>query len=193
MKKLIGISGFARSGKDTFYERAAKILAKDEKKSHRIAFADALKNELNELLIKNVDISAFTENNEEKELIRPLLVTYGTEIRRKLNQNCWIERVQPRVIHHLNEGDYVFVTDVRFENEAKWITMNGGCLVNIHREGIEPANHEEHRQSIRMRKYISYNIHWPTFGEDDIEQCDDHILPIIAHIVQTEPKFQEIL
>ena len=91
------------------------------------------------------------------------------------------------------EGDYVFVTDVRFENEAKWITMNGGCLVNINREGVKPANHEEHRQSIRMRKYISYNIHWPTFGEDDIEQCDDHILPIMAHIVQTEPKFQEIL
>ena len=193
MKKLIGISGFARSGKDTFYERAAKILAKEDKNSHRIAFADALKNELNELLVKNVDISAFTENNEEKELIRPLLVTYGTEIRRKLNQNCWIERVQPRVIHHLNEGDYVFITDVRFDNEAQWITMNGGCLVNINREGIKPANGEEHRQSIRMRKYVSYNVNWPTFGQENIERCDDHILPIIAHIIQTEPKFQEVL
>ena len=144
-------------------------------------------------MLKNLNISAFTEKDEEKELIRPLLVTYGTELRRKLNPNCWIERVQDRIKDLLDQGEYVFITDVRFENEAHWIKYNGGFILHVERSGIKPANHEEHRQSIRMRKYVSYNVNWPTFGQENIERCDDHILPIIAHIIQTEPKFQEVL
>ena len=88
MKKLIGIAGFARSGKDTFYQRSAQLLSKEGYKSTRIAFADALKNELNELLLSNIGISAFTEEDQEKDLIRPLLVTYGTHLRRHLNESC---------------------------------------------------------------------------------------------------------
>jgi len=193
MKKLIGITGFARSGKDTFYQRAANFLAKEGHSSARIAFADALKNELNELLTTHTGISAFTEEDQDKELIRPLLVTYGTHIRRHLNQNCWIEKVQPRVIHHLNEGDYVFVTDVRYENEAQWINMNGGTLVSVCREGIKPANHEEHKQSVRMKKYVKYNINWPTFGSDKLEGCDSHIFPFLSHLIQSLPKFEQVM
>ena len=55
-------------------------------------FADALKEECDELLGKYTDISAFTENNSEKKLVRPLLVTWGTSIRRKLDENCWIKK-----------------------------------------------------------------------------------------------------
>lgn len=181
MKKLIGITGFARSGKDTFYQRAAGLLSKEGHSSTRIAFADALKNELNELLTTHTGISAFTEEDKDKELIRPLLVTYGTHIRRHLNQNCWIEKVQPRVMHHLNEDDYVFITDVRYENEAQWITSQQGTLVSISRYGIKPANHEEHKQSIRMKKYIKYNIDWPTFGDENIHECDSQVLPFLQH------------
>jgi hypothetical protein len=193
MKKLIGISGYARSGKDTFYQRAAKLLSENGKNAVRLAFADALKNELNELLTKNVGISAFTEEDQDKELIRPVLVTYGTELRRKLNPNCWIETIQPDVIDHLEAGDYVFVTDVRFENEAQWIRMNGGTLINVIREDVNPANHEEHKQSHRMRKYVNYHVRWPTYGADSLNLCDEHIAPAIAHLIQKEPKFEQIM
>ena len=92
--KFIGISGFARSGKDTFYERCKIHLEKEGKKVCRFAFADALKSECDELLSKYTDISAFTENKTEKETVRPLLVSWGTQIRRELDQNCWIKKIK---------------------------------------------------------------------------------------------------
>ena len=188
MRKLIGITGYARSGKDTFYERCALHLNKEGKSSHRIAFADALKDELNPLLSKYAGISAFTEDNAEKEIIRPLLVTYGTEIRRHLNQNCWIEKVQPQVIDHLSQNEFVFVTDVRFENEAQWIKMNNGILIHVSREGIGPANHEEHRQYVKMKKHIHFNLHWPTFGVEDINKADEYVLPALSALLKSMPE-----
>ena len=193
MKKLIGISGYARSGKDTFYQRSAEILSKNDKKSVRLAFADALKHELDDLLVTHLGISAFTEDDKEKELIRPLLVTYGTELRRKLNPNCWIETIQSDVMDYLDDGSYVFITDVRFENEARWIKSQGGLMVYVEREGIKPANHEEHKQNVRMKKYLNYKIFWPTFGAGSLDNCDEHIYPAIAHILQSQPKFEQVM
>jgi len=182
-RKLIGVSGYARSGKDTFFERCKIHLEKEGKKCIRFAFADALKSEVDPLLSKHVGISAFTEKDVEKEVIRPLLVTYGTDIRRKLNPNCWIETIQSDVIKYLNKGYYVFITDVRFENEAHWIKLNGGSMVNIERLGVLPANHEEHRQKVLMKKHFNYKIVWPTFGQDSIDKCDEYVVPNLSHIV----------
>lgn len=192
MIKLIGVSGFARSGKDTFFERSKLLLEKNGKKAVRVAFADALKSECDELLSKYTGISAFTEEDKDKELIRPLLVTYGTHIRRALNQNCWIEKVQPQVIEYLNSDHYVFVTDVRFKNEAQWIKMNGGIVVNVSREGVKPANHEEHKQYHRMKGIIGYNLFWPTYGAEDISKCDDHVFPLFSHLLEQEETESEI-
>ena len=122
MSKLIGISGFARSGKDTFYQRGKIALEKEGYKACRFAFADALKYEIDEILAKYTEISAFTENKTEKELIRPLLVTWGTDIRRKIDENCWIKKIQSDVEKKIKEGYYVFVTNVRYKNEAEHIT-----------------------------------------------------------------------
>jgi hypothetical protein len=193
MKKLIGIAGYARSGKDTFFARSAKYLNDNGLEAKRYAFADALKSEVDSLLTEYTGISAFTEKDSEKEIVRPLLVTYGTEIRRKLNPNCWIEKITPSVGEDLDKGKYVFITDVRFENEAQWIKSQGGLMVYIEREGIKPANHEEHTQNIRMKKYLNYKIFWPTFGFDDLDKCDEHIEPTIAHILQSEPNFSQVM
>jgi len=190
---LIGLSGFARSGKDTFYQRSHAFLNKAKKKSCRFAFADALKEECDELLSKYTSISAFTENNKDKELIRPLLVTYGTEIRRKLDPNCWIKKIQDRVISKLDEGYYVFVTDVRFKNEAEWIRINGGTLINIARSGCPPANHEEHKQYHFMKAFYNYHVAWDTFGEDEIEKCDEYVIPFLNQLAVNIPKFEQIM
>lgn len=197
MRKLIGITGFARCGKDTLFNRSKLLLEKESHRCERVAFADALKSEVNEILEPNSGISAFTEDSKDKELIRPLLVTYGTDIRRKLNPNCWIEKIQPTVIDLLEDNKFVFVTDVRFENEAHWIKINNGFLIKLEREGIGPANHEEHRQSVLLKKHVDYNISWPTYGEDNLNECDAHILPALSHIVQKsklyENTYQEVM
>ena len=174
--KLIGISGFARSGKDTFYERCKQILRLSGEESKRYSFADELKNELNELLVKYTGISSFTEDNAEKEIVRPLLVTYGTDVRRKLNQNCWIEKITTGVDTDLHLNKYVFITDVRFLNEAKWIKSKGGILININREGVGPANNDEQEQYELFKHLIDHKISWPTFQENYLDHCNDSIL-----------------
>lgn len=184
MNKLIGITGFARSGKDTLYKSCSKILEDRGEKTVRFAFADALKEECDKFLLDNVGISAFTEKNEEKEIIRPFLVTYGTDIRRKLDENCWIKTIQDRVADYLSKGYYVFVTDVRFKNEAEWIQSNGGFLVNVARDSIGPANHEERRQLHLMKTYFKYNIFWDTFGESDLYLCNSYAQSMIDHLFQ---------
>lgn len=186
-KKIIGLTGFARTGKDTFQARSEILLNGMNKNfiAHRYAFADALKGECDDFLKKNMGISAFTDYTPDKEIIRPFLVTYGTHLRRKMDENCWIKKVRP-LIGSINSGDnkvdFVFVTDVRFKNEAEWIKFSGGHIVNVSRDGYGPANIEEEEQSKLIAPLVSYQISWPTFGEDQIASCDSLILPILEKI-----------
>lgn len=191
MNKLIGIAGFARSGKDTLYNRSKIILEKEGHKVCRLAFADELKNESDDFLKKNVGISAFTEDSKEKEIIRPFLVTYGTELRRKLDQNCWIKTIQDKVVAKLDEGYYVFITDVRFKNEAEWVSSNGGQIAYVAREGVKPANHDEHKQLHLYKRFINYDIFWPTF-EDNLDKCDEYVYPFLSTFNNSLPKIEQL-
>lgn len=179
MNKLIGISGFARAGKDTFCERCSNILLKYGLKSKQFSFANALKAELDNLLLNHTGISAFTEDDEQKKIIRPLLVTYGTEVRRKLNPECWIQSINSKVEESLKEGYYVFISDVRFLNEASWIQDTGGLLFNIQRDDIGPANKDEQEQYNLFRSMVDYTISWPSFGHNHIEECDAYIYRLL--------------
>lgn len=175
MSRLIGLTGFARCGKDTFFLRAARLLHNLGFEVDRFAFADVLKSECDPLLRLHTGISAFTSHAEEKELIRPLLVTYGTNIRRKLNPNCWIDQIKAEVSEKLSLGHYVFITDVRFYNEAEWIKSEGGSIFNIKRDGFGPANPDEQEQSKLIKFLIDVKISWPSFGSQNLSECDYYV------------------
>ena len=106
---LIGVTGFATSGKDTLYTICRNNLPSSFN-TKRYAFADELKAECDKFLLDNVGISAFTSDPYEKEVIRPLLVTYGTHIRRKLDQNCWINRLEERIRSDALCDHLIFIT-----------------------------------------------------------------------------------
>ena len=186
-KKIIGLTGFARTGKDTFQARSEILLKQMNENfiAHRYAFADALKEECDDFLKKNMGISAFTDYTPDKEVIRPFLVTYGTHLRRKMDKNCWIKKVEP-LISSIYSGngktDFIFVTDVRFKNEAEWIKSIDGHIVNVSRDGYGPANIEEEEQSKLIAPFVDHEIFWPTFGEDQISSCDSLVSPILKKI-----------
>ena len=95
---IFGIAAFARSGKDTF----AKILKNISKEkygldSEIISFANALKKALDPWLIEEFGISAFTQDEHEKKIIRPILVAWG-EAKRQINPNYWISKVESDAI-----------------------------------------------------------------------------------------------
>ena len=175
---VIGITGFARSGKDTFYNYSSKIL--DKANCTRYAFADALKDECDSFLKDNVGISSFTEDLVDKEFIRPFLVTYGTHLRRKKDPNCWVKKVERLIQENISDSskNFVFITDVRFKNEAEWVKSLGGYIFQITRDGFGPANEEEHVQSALIKPLVDFHVMWPTL-EENIDSCIKYIKPII--------------
>jgi hypothetical protein len=166
--RIVGISGYARSGKDTAFLAIKDIL--EEKNIERIAFADALKLECLDFLRKNTGISTFTSVDSEKEIIRPFLVAYGTNVRRKLDPRCWIKVIDEK-IKSKQKTDLFVITDTRYQNEAEWIKENGGILINIEREGIDAANQEEREQGPILKSMSDVSIKMPTFRENYKEKC----------------------
>ena len=118
--KIIGIVGKMQSGKDTFFDYAAHSLPE----ARRVAFADELKSEV--ATATGYDVAAI---NELKSIFRPVLQWWGTDFRRQLcSPNYWLDRLRYRVAL-LPEDSIVFVTDVRFHNEADLIRDMGGIII----------------------------------------------------------------
>jgi len=86
---IIGISGPARSGKDTLADLIIEILEANNVKCIKTSFAKQLKLECRDFLQNTIGIDSFTEKDEEKKIIRPFLVTWGTHVRRKLDPDVY--------------------------------------------------------------------------------------------------------
>lgn len=166
--KVVGISGVARVGKDTFFEAVRGYYS--DSSTRRMAFADELKIECDDFLKKNIGISAFTEDSNEKALIRPFLVTYGSHLRRKLDADCWVNKVSETINKMKDQNKTVFITDVRYENEILWIKKKmNGVNIYIEREGIKPANDEELHNDKILRKKSDYIINVPNFKRSELK------------------------
>lgn len=86
--------------------------------------ADQLKLESKDFVFNTLGIDVFTENTEEKNIIRPFLVTWGTHVRRKLDPDIWIKKIQESV----EENSILIVPDIRFKNEFDWVKTNNGYM-----------------------------------------------------------------
>lgn len=143
---IIGITGFARSGKDTIGQYLV-----ENKGFVRVAFADAVRDAVYTL---NPDVYSEEENTWETVQyivdtigwdrakteygeIRRLLQVMGTEVGRMLfGPNVWVNIADKKM---LDADDYV-ITDVRFENEAEFVRSLGGIVVRVTRSGVEAIN-----------------------------------------------------
>ena len=131
--KLIGITGPARSGKDTIGDMLC-----DNYPMFPIGFADALKNAAATLLNRS-EREMHGLDDFDRELILPewgfstrhFLQVLGTEGCRKLfREDFWINRVKIEIKGH----DNVVITDVRFENEAAFVREMGGEVWHVTRD-----------------------------------------------------------
>ena len=132
--KIIGVSGFARSGKDLFARVAQNVLEKQGFKIEKYALAYELKNDLKDLIYNKVGIDVFTENTEEKNIIRPLLVAYGDVMRKVSMGKYWTNKIEQKIKQ--SNADVIFITDIRYdvyaEDECTWLqNKQGGKLVHI--------------------------------------------------------------
>lgn len=132
--KLIGISGLARSGKDLFTTVSQEVLKEHGIKSEKYALAYELKSDLKDLIYKKTGIDVFTENTEEKNIIRPLLVAYGDVMRKISTGKYWTQKIEQSI--GKSKADVVFITDIRYdhylEDECTWLKFKqSGKLIHI--------------------------------------------------------------
>ena len=168
LPKVIGLSGVARCGKDTFCKIAIEFLSSKGILSKREAFADQLKRDLDPFLIEKFGISAFTDCIDEKETLRPIMVAYGESQRDVSNGMCWINQLKNNIAGNLEKNTVTFISDVRYSNEARWIAQDyKGACIHITREGNQPANEEEAKNDPLVKAQSLARFSWPDFGEDE--------------------------
>jgi hypothetical protein len=152
---IIGLSGYARSGKDT----VADLLCLNYAYS-RHAFADQIRQviyRLNPIVgctLKG-DVVHLSEEMmynswdyvKDNTDVRRLMQVMGTEVGRNLfGENFWVDQAFKQLEH----DDIVF-TDVRFPNEADAIRNKGGQVWRVNRLNGEPIN--DHDSETAMDDY----------------------------------------
>ncbi len=146
---LIGFGSKARIGKDYAAQKLKEFFDVE-----RIAFADALKADLDYLFSQNgLRLPEILQEPDLKETVRPLLVSYGQTIR-QFNPDIWVDRA-------LNNRDFkheiTVITDVRFPNEVQRIKELGGYYIEIV-SNIQPANETEKLFSPLMEQAADHKI-----------------------------------
>ena len=168
---MIGLTGVARSGKDTFYSILKKYLEEKNIKSQRIALADILKKELNDFTKEKFKIDLNKCEGNEKELIRPLMVAYGKCRRVQSEGKYWTSLVDSKIKEFKKERILPIITDVRYieykDDEYSWLKSHNGILIHISRkldDGslVLPANAEEKSNDSKLKAVADYSVNWET-------------------------------
>jgi len=156
---IIGLSGYAQSGKDT----TAELLCLNYKYK-RQSFADPMRQAL---MIINPKLDSITRLSEyvddygweiakQNPEVRRLLQVFGTDFGRKmLGADVWVKMLMDK----LNYEDRVVISDVRYPNEAEAIRKLGGSVWRINRRNHSAVNGHpsEHAMDNYMFNYVIYN------------------------------------
>lgn len=159
----IGLSGYARAGKDS----VGQFIVDTETGWERVSFADPMREALyrlnptinansGEVRLRNaVDEYGWEEIKKWKSDLRPLMQRFGTEVGREMfGDNFWIDYALDRI----PDGAKVVFTDVRFPNEADAVKALGGQVWRVERPGCVAAN--AHPSETAMDGYdFDYVIH----------------------------------
>lgn len=181
---VIGLGSRARVGKD--YAALKLREHYGEENVLRIAFADALKADVSDLLVKSVGINPFTASGPDKELIRPILVAYG-EMMRKVNHNYWVARAI-NLVDKTEEANHpwpiVIYTDCRYPNEVDSINKLGGIYIEID-SPIPPANESEAKNSPLCRAMADYVVKNNTHMMGNVLVPDNKFIPRLVKIIDS--------
>jgi hypothetical protein len=174
---VIGLTGVARCGKDTFYSILKKYLKEKNIESKRIALADALKKELEDFVEKKFKINLNTCEGSDKELIRPLMVAYGKCRRIQSEGKYWTSLIDQEIKNLKEKNIIPIVTDVRYieykDDEYSWIKNHDGILIHLSRklnDGslVPPANIEEKSNDNKLKAVADYCISWETCQDTNV-------------------------
>ena len=173
---MIGIGGLARSGKDTLAINLAKTIKEDWQIDVQIfSLADSLKEKINPFINKEFGISAFSEDTEDKKIIRPILVAYGEAMKTKYGQNIWFSKVADNIEQAMHDNKiFPIISDVRFDFEVKLIQDNSGQVIHITKQGNKPPNEIEAINDPLVSSSSNLTHTWPLYSPDLMDECRSH-------------------
>ena len=130
---LIGITGKARSGKNTIADLILSHVG-----GYHYAFADPIRAMMAAL---DIDMSdPYWQARKEKPILvlgkspRQMMQTLGTEWGRNcVHPNLWVILA---AAEFAKAGRGMVISDVRFENEAAWLRETGGLLIHVVRNNL---------------------------------------------------------
>lgn len=171
---VIGLAGFAQSGKDTLFH----CLNKHGKGNYRrYAFADALKDQLADRVKSEFGWDIYNLTKEQKDIVRPLMLELGAG-KRKEDPLHWVNILYTKILEDQIAAKTPFnavITDVRYMNEASFFASKfpDFKLVAITRFGNVAANPEEETYTTPL--YIHPNaiqFAWSSidiYAEEDLD------------------------
>lgn len=131
---LIGFTGKAGTGKDTAADFMVRRFAFE-----KYSFALPIKQALNAMFgwsMSQWDDRAWKETPQPGLATSPRILaqTLGTEWGREvIHPDLWVKIARRRYV----ESPYsLVIPDVRFPNEAEWITREGGLVIELTRKGV---------------------------------------------------------
>jgi hypothetical protein len=139
---IIGLSGYAQSGKDT----VANILVENYGYT-RIAFADKIRELLYEMspMVGAVNLNDIVSEYgwdvaKQNPEVRAMLQNLGVGARKIFGPQFWVNEAMKIMLNDPRPDMNYVITDVRFLNEADMVRANHGYLWRVVRPGVEPVN-----------------------------------------------------
>ncbi len=156
MKKLIGLSGKKRSGKDS--------IGSYLEREHGYT-VDYFAKPLKEAVRNTFHWTKAHTDGDLKEVVDPfwgksprqVMQLWGTETGRAIDVEIWVKSFQLRVQHGLDSGHVKYViTDVRFENEYAIIKKLGGEVWRVERPSL-PVSTDMHPSETSLDSYNHFD------------------------------------
>ena len=164
---LVGLCGFGRVGKDT---AAAPLIARGYT---RKAFGDIIKARVDRACMERYGYSAFTTNDAEKRMIRPLLESHGDAHYDEIMAEYFASLDGPTVNNR-----------VACLPEAKLWVERGGILVLIVKPGCNGETDWERERVSAIANELTF--HRTIFNSGTVEQLQLNMLRAVG----LEPEFQ---
>lgn len=187
--QIIGISGAARSGKDTLCRGIIRVLKQNYNLDgiRKSIAGDRVKKDLKNILAESIQIDSFTESSQDKEYIRPLLIEYGKLMRNKTEGRYFIENFI------IEENKVNIIPDIRYaeypKDEVFWIKNEvKGFLVFIERKNIYDANETEKINNKIIKQIADYHLIWDSLDENseyDRKLIDYHAAEVLKKMLTT--------
>lgn len=155
--KIIALSGYAGSGKDTFADALCLELINACYRAEPKGFASFIREDTNKFIYDNFQISVHTQDRELKEIIRPIINGYG-DARCRQDQRYFCKRMEEWIGYDDGFTEFLVITDLRRVHELEWVKEKKGNTYFLEREGIAPNGDWEIQNTLPLKKLVDKTI-----------------------------------